>query len=389
MNQESWIEEFLAGLRAEHAERRTSVYPGSGGKLRLDGREVLNFSCNDYLGLSKHPRVVSAAKRALDEFGAGATASRLVTGTLPLHEELEQRVAHFKGYPAALLFDSGFLTNAGIIPSVVGRDDTVLADKLVHASLIDAVTLSRATLLRFRHNDVPHLEELLAKRTSGRRLVVTESVFSMDGDLAPLPEIAAAAARHGAMLMVDEAHATGVFGPCGGGLVRQHGLESSVNLSMGTLSKAAGSYGGFVACSVPMRELLVNRARALIYTTALPPSVVASSIAALEILQASPEMGSELLKRADVFRSRLKDAGLDTLQSASQIVPIVVGENSKALALGERLRAAGILAVAIRPPTVPQGSARLRLSITLEHSKSDLARAAGLIIAAAKEEGVL
>ena len=389
MNREFWIEEFLAGLRAEHAERRTSVYPGSGGKLRLDGREVLNFSYNDYLGLSKHSRVVSAAKRALDEFGAGATASRLVTGTLPLHEELEQRVAHFKGYPAALLFGSGFLTNSGIIPSVVGRDDTVLADKLVHASLIDAVTLSRATLLRFRHNDVPHLEELLAKKSAGRRLVVTESVFSMDGDLAPLPEIAAAAARHGAMLMVDEAHATGVFGPCGGGLVRQHGLESSVNLSMGTLSKAAGSYGGFVACSVPMRELLVNRARALIYTTALPPSVVASSIAALEILQASPEMGSELLKRADGFRSRLKDAGLDTLQSASQIVPIVVGENSKALALAERLRAAGILAVAIRPPTVPQGSARLRLSITLEHSKSDLARAAGLIIAAAKEEGVL
>ncbi len=389
MNRVSWIEEFLAGLRAEHAERRTSIYPGSGGKLCLDGREILNFSCNDYLGLSKHPRVVSAAKLALDEYGAGATASRLVTGTLPLHEEFEQRVAHFKGYPAALLFGSGFLTNAGIIPSVVGRDDTVLADKLVHASLIDAVTLSRATLLRFRHNDVRHLEELLAKTSGGRRLVVTESVFSMDGDLAPLPEIAAAAARYGAMLMVDEAHATGVFGPCGGGLVREHGLESSVNLSMGTLSKAAGSYGGFVACSVSMRELLVNRARSLIYTTALPPSVVASSIAALEILQASPEMGGELLKRAEAFRSRLKDAGLDTLQSASQIVPIVVGENAKALALAERLRAAGILAVAIRPPTVPQGSARLRLSITLEHSKSDLARAAGLIIAAAKEEGIL
>ena len=389
MNRETWIEELLSGLRAEHAERRTLVYPGSGGKIRLDGREFLNFSCNDYLGLSKHPCVISAAKRALDEYGAGSTASRLVTGTLPPHEELEQRLANFKGYPTALVFGSGFLTNAGVIPSLAGREDTVFADKLVHASVIDAITLSRARLARFRHNDVQHLEELLKKTAAGRRLVVTESVFSMDGDLAPLPEIAAVSSRHGAMLMVDEAHATGVFGPCGGGLIREHGLESAVNISMGTLSKAVGSYGGFVACSCPMRDLLVNRARSLIYTTSLPPSVIASSIAALEVMQASPEMGKELRKRADAFRKALKAGGLDTLQSASQIVPIVAGENAKALAFAARLRGSGILAAAIRPPTVPQGSARLRLSVTLDHSENDLARAAALIIAAAKEEGVL
>lgn len=389
MNREAWIEELLSGLRAEHAERRTIVYPGSGGRLQLDGREFLNFSCNDYLGLSKHPCVVAAAKQALDKYGAGSTASRLVTGTLPPHEELEQRLAHFKGYPAALVFGSGFLTNAGVIPSLVGREDTVFADKLVHASVIDSITLSRARLARFRHNDVRHLEELLKKDAAGRRLIVTESVFSMDGDLAPLPEIAAAASRHGAMLMIDEAHATGVFGPSGSGLIRKHRIESSVNVSMGTLSKAIGSYGGFIACSPCMRELFVNRARALIYTTTLPPPVIAASITALEVMQASPEMGATLLKRAESFRNALKAAGLDTQQSASQIIPIVVGENAKALALAERLRASGILAVAIRPPTVPQGSARLRLSVTLDHSENDLARATMLIVAAAKAEGVV
>jgi 7-keto-8-aminopelargonate synthetase-like enzyme len=211
----------------------------------------------------------------------------------------------------------------------------------------------------------------------------------LDGDLAPLSEIAAVASRHGAMLMIDEAHSTGVFGPSGSGLVRMHQIESSVNVSMGTLSKAVGSYGGFVACSPCMRELFVNRARALIYTTALPPPVIAASIAALEIMQTSPELGAELLKRAESFRKTLKAAGLDTLQSASQIIPIVVGENAKTLALAEHLRASGILAVAIRPPTVPQGSARLRLSITLDHSENDLAHAAELIITAAKAEGVI
>jgi 8-amino-7-oxononanoate synthase len=389
MNRETWIEELLSGLRAEHEERRIRVFPGSGGKVLLGGREFLNFSCNDYLGLSKHPRVIGAAKRALDEYGAGSTASRLVSGSLPLNEELEQLLAGFKGYPAALVFGSGFLTNAGVIPAIVGREDTVFADKLAHASIIDAITLSRAKLVRFRHNDVQHLEELLKKDSAGRRLVVTESVFSMDGDLAPLPEIAAVASRQNAMLMIDEAHATGVFGPSGSGLIRKHQIESSVNVSMGTLSKAMGSYGGFVACSPRMRELFVNRARALIYTTALSPPVIASSIAALEILQTSPTLGADLLKRAESFRTSLKAAGFDTLQSASQIVPIVVGDNAKALALAERLYASGILVVAIRPPTIPRGSARLRLSITLDHSEKDLARAADLIIAAAKAEDVI
>jgi 8-amino-7-oxononanoate synthase len=313
----------------------------------------------------------------------------LVTGTLPIHEQLERRLADFKGYSAALVFGSGYLVNAGVISSLVNRHDTVFADKLVHASLIDAITLSRARLARFCHNDIPHLEELLRKNATGRKLIVTESVFSMDGDLAPLPEIAAVASKYDAMLMIDEAHATGVFGPFGSGLIRQHRIESFVNVSMGTLSKALGSYGGFVACSINMRSFFVNRARSLIYTTALPPSVIASSIAALDVLQTSPELGAELLKRAELFRRKLKTAGLDTLQSASHIIPVLVGENAKALAFAERLRLFGILAIAIRPPTVPPGSARLRLSITLDHSDNDLARAAEILIAAAKAEGVI
>jgi 7-keto-8-aminopelargonate synthetase-like enzyme len=255
MNCQVWIEERLSGLRAVHAERRICLYPGVGGKVVLDGREFLNFSCNDYLGLSKHPRVITAARQALDEYGAGSTASRLVTGTLPIHEQLERRLADFKGYSAALVFGSGYLVNAGVISSLVNRHDTVFADKLVHASLIDAITLSRARLARFCHNDIPHLEELLRKNATGRKLIITESVFSMDGDLAPLPEIAAVASKYDAMLMIDEAHATGVFGPFGSGLIRQHRIESFVNVSMGTLSKALGSYGGFVACSINMRAM--------------------------------------------------------------------------------------------------------------------------------------
>jgi len=390
MKRESWIAEELEALKTGHLDRHLRVYPEAGGKIRMDGREFLNFSSNDYLALARHPQVIASAEKALREFGAGSTASRLVTGTLPLHEELERRLASYKGYKAALVFGSGYLANAGTIPALAGRDDTVFADKLAHASIIDSIILSRARLVRFRHNDVQHLDELLQKNsTSGRRLVVTESVFSMDGDLAPLADIAAVATRHEALLMIDEAHATGVFGPSGSGLIRQHRLESDVNVSMGTLSKAMGGYGGFVACSPPMRELLVNRARAIIYTTALPPPVVGAALGAMDVLEHNPDLGPELLRRAGDFRNALRAAGFDTMDSQSQIIPVRVGYNAKALALAQRLRENGILAVAIRPPTVPQGTARLRLSVTLAHTDGDLQRASEVIIQSARTEGVL
>ena len=390
MDNESWITEVLSRLREEHLERSLVSYPECGGRMRLDGRDVLNFSSNDYLNLARHPGPARAAAEAAANAGAGATASRLVTGTLDLHEALEHRLAAFKGFPAALLFGSGYLANAGIIPALAGRDDHVFADRLAHASILDAVVLSRATLHRCHHNDPGHLDQLLRRAPPGaRRLVVTESVFSMDGDLAPLPDLARVAREHGAMFMVDEAHATGVFGPAGSGLVREHRLEREVNISMATLSKALGGYGGFAACNPAVRALLVNRARSLIYSTALPPTVAAAAIAALDLVEQNPGWGAELQRRAAIFRSTLAAAGFDTMQSASQIIPVLVGQNDKALALSRRLRDDGILCVAIRPPTVPQGTARLRFSITLAHSEQDLLHAAERIAAAARAEGLL
>jgi 8-amino-7-oxononanoate synthase len=373
VNRETWIDGELAARRRQHLLREARVQAGG----------ALNFSSNDYLHLAHHPDVIAAAERALREVGAGAGASRLVSGTLALHAELEARLATLKGYPAGLVFGSGYLTNLGVLPALVGRGDAIFADRLAHASLLDAALLSRAALHRFRHNDAGHLEELLKSHAgAGRKLVVTESVFSMDGDVAPLPDIAAIAERHGALLLVDEAHATGVFGPGGSGLIRAHKLESAVHVSMGTLSKALGGYGGFVACSEKVRTLLVNRARAFIFTTAPPPAVLGAALGALDVLEKNPGMGAELLRRAALFRQQLQTAGLDTLQSASQIMPVFVGDNARALALADRLREQGLLVVAIRPPTVPEGTARLRLSVTLAHSEADLARAAKIIGAA-------
>ncbi|MGV8074750.1 MAG: 8-amino-7-oxononanoate synthase [Syntrophobacteraceae bacterium] len=387
MHSEEWIENELQQLRAKGLERRLTPYPEAGGRISVKGRTYLNFSSNDYLGLSRHPEVVRASRKFLKAYGCGATASRLVSGTLDAHEELEQTIASFKGYPHALVFGSGFLTNAGVIPALVGRSDHVFADKLVHASIIDAVTLSRTKLYRFRHNDVNNLKSLLRQcPANGRKLIVTESVFSMDGDLAPLPEIGSAAVEYGAMLLVDEAHATGIFGPSGSGLIREHGMEKTVNLSMGTLSKALGGYGGFVACSKTLRDLLVNRSRAFIYTTGLPPAAVGSAMGALKVIGEAGDLGERLLKNAATFRQRLNEAELNTGSSESQIIPVIIGDNRKSLAVAERLRAKGILAIAIRPPTVSEGTARLRLSLTLAHTPEELDWAADEIIAAVAAE---
>ena len=390
MEAEQWIAGELASLRDRGLYRHVLAYQQAGGKIQINGKTCLNFSCNDYLDLGRHPEVIAASREAVERFGCSAAASRLVTGTLDAHCELEDALAAHKGYPAALVFGSGFLTNVGVIPTLVGRGGHVFVDRLAHASLVDAIVLSRASVHRFRHNDPEHLDALLRRCTAGGpRLVVTESVFSMDGDIAPLPAIAQTATAHDAMLMVDEAHATGVFGPEGRGIVRMHGLESSVNISMGTLSKALAGYGGFVACSLPMRELLINRSRAFIYSTGLPPAAVGSAIGALRVIEQAGDLGERLLGRAALFRQTLADAGLSTGSSESQIVPVLVRENSRALALAERLKARGILAVAIRPPTVPAGTARLRLSVTLAHTAEDLQWAAEEIAAAASEEGVV
>jgi 8-amino-7-oxononanoate synthase len=383
---EDWIQPLLDEAKSNGLERAARAYPEAGGIIKIDGRDILNFSSNDYLDLGRHPHVIDRAREALDQYGTGSTASRLVTGTLPIHEELEACLAREKGYPAALVYGSGYMANAGTIPVLAGRDDLIFADKLVHASMIDACKLSGAKLVRFAHNDVQALENRLAQHgdATGRKLVITESVFSMDGDLAPLADLAGIAERHGAMLMVDEAHSTGTFGPNGAGLIREDGLEASVTVSMGTMSKAMAGYGGYVACSADLRKLLVHSSRAFIYTTAPPPAVIGAALGALDVLEASPKLGNILQANAEYFRSLLHAGGLDTLQSQSQIIPVVIGENEKAVAISHKLREQGIIAAAIRPPTVPAGSARLRLSITLAHLVDDLERAAKLIINAVK-----
>ena len=384
---EDWISPQLDETRTQGLERNARVYPETGGKFKIEGRDVLNFSSNDYLDLAHHRHVVDRSREALDQYGTGSTASRLVTGTLPIHEELEARLAREKGYPSALVYGSGYMANAGIIPILAGRNDLIFADRLVHASMIDACRLSGAKLVRFAHNDAAALEERLESHASGngKKLIITESVFSMDGDIAPLAEIAGLAERYGAMLMVDEAHATGTFGPHGTGLVRELGLEDRVNVSMGTLSKALAGYGGYAACSEDLRRLLVNSSRAFIYTTAPPPAVIGAALGALDVLEASPRLGNILQANADYFRSLLHEGGLDTLDSRSQIIPVVIGDNAKALAVSQGLRDQGLIAAAIRPPTVPDGSARLRLSVTLAHLVDDLEHAATLIIEAVKE----
>jgi len=383
---ENWIQPILNEAKSQGLERTARLYPEAGGKIIIDGKEMLNFASNDYLDLARHRHVMDCAREALDQYGIGATASRLVTGTLPIHEELEARIAKEKGYPAALVFGSGYMANAGTIPVLAGRDDLIFADKLVHASMIDACKLSGAKLVRFAHNDVLALERRLEQfpASGNRRLIITESVFSMDGDIAPLAEIAGLAEKHGAMLMVDEAHSTGTFGPNGAGLIRELGLEDSVTVSMGTMSKAMAGYGGFVACSEKLRSLLIHSARAFIYTTAPPPAVIGAALGIMDVFESSPRLGNILQANADYFRGLLHAADLDTLQSQSQIIPIVMGDNEKAVAISKKLREQGIIAAAIRPPTVPAGSARLRLSVTLAHHVDDLDRAAEQIIEAVK-----
>ncbi len=387
---ESWIIKELAERRVAGLERIPLVFDSAGTRASCGGVAIVNFSSNDYLGLAGDSRVVSGAIDALKEYGAGATASRLVAGTLRCHERLERRLAALKGYDAGLLFGSGYSANAGIVTAMVGRDDHLFIDRLAHASLVDAAVLSRASMHRFHHNDACHLRDLLKRcPAAGRRLIVTESVFSMDGDLAPLVEMAALADEFGAMSLVDEAHATGLFGPGGSGLVGACGVQAQVNLVMSTLSKALGGYGGCVCCSVPMRSWLVNQARTFIYSTGVPPAMVGAALAALDVMVEEPGIGASVLAKAGRLRELLHAGGLGTGLSASQIVPVMVGDNHRAVRMQQRLMDEGILAVAIRPPTVPAGTARLRFSVTAHHTEQDIARASEVCLWVAREEGLV
>lgn len=370
------------------ADRCLTEQPACGGIVEMNGRRWINLASNDYLDLARHPQLAQAASEAATRHGTGATASRLVTGTLALHHLLEEQLATHKGYPAALLYGSGYMANAGVLPALVGRGDHVFADRLIHASVIDAVRLSGARLHRFAHNEPDALDALLTQHPHDKRIVCVESVYSMDGDLAPLDAFAEVIHRHEVMWMVDEAHAGGIFGPRGAGCIAARKLQPDVTVAIGTLSKAFGGYGGFAACSEVIRNWLINNSRAFIYTTAPPPPTVAAALAALDLVHDNVTWGATLLQRAERFRQRLQAAGLDTMTSRSQIIPVRAGTNDRALRLAAFLQKESIIVGAMRPPTVPAGSARLRLSLSLAHSESDLDHVADVLIAAGRREGL-
>ena len=374
------IEAVLDELRERGLHRRLRLVSGpQGARVLLDGRPVLLLSSNNYLGLADHPRVREAAADAAMRWGVGAGASRLISGNMTCHRRLEDRLAAFKGYESALLFGSGYLANSGVIAALAREGDVVFSDALNHASIVDGCRLAKADTFVYDHCDTEHLEWGLREAAGRGALIVTDSVFSMDGDIAPLEEIVELAERFDARVMVDEAHATGCVGPGGRGAVADAGLEDEVDVLVGTLGKALGSYGAYVCCDRDMSEFLVNRARTLIFSTALPPPAVAGAMAALELLTEQPERVHRLQRNAQALRDALADHGLDAGGSETQIVPLVVGGAEAAMETCERALERGVFAQAIRPPTVPEGTSRLRLAVMAAHTEAELRRAAGVL----------
>jgi 8-amino-7-oxononanoate synthase len=381
----------LADLEARSLRRRLQVVEEvlPGGQVRVAGQVLLNLSSNDYLGLSQDPRLIRAAQAAAAQWGAGAGASRLVVGHLALHEAVEAKLAGFKGTEAAVIFPTGYMANVGTISALVGPGEVVFGDRLNHASIYDGIKLSGATFKRFPHRDLNRLEQLLREAGSARRrLIITDSVFSVDGDLAPLEDLVALKARYGAWLMIDEAHATGVLGAKGAGLAEALGVTRGVDIHMGTFSKALGSQGGYVAGDRRLVDYLHNRARSFIYSTALAPPVLGAIDQALEIVMQEPERRLYLRRESEDFRQALFSAGLDLLGSETQIIPVLVGANDRTLEFAARLKDQGLMAVALRPPTVPPGRARVRFSLSAAHSRQDLHRARETIVAAARAMGL-
>lgn len=370
------FEADLASIRAAGRWRELRRIEGPVDTwVTIDGARVLALCSNNYLGLANHPALAAAAARAAETYGVGAGASRLISGSLAIHRDLEARLARFEHTEAAVLFPTGYHANVGAITTLVGRGDAVFSDQLNHASIIDGCRLSGAEVHVYPHADAEALDALLARARARRRLVVTDSVFSMDGDHAPLRAICDVAATRDAMVMVDEAHATGVEGPTGAGLVEALGLGDAVTVQMGTLGKALGAAGAFVAGSSALIALLVNRARSLIYTTALPPPVVAAVDAALDVVEREPERRARLATMSATLRARLTALGFEIPPGAGPIVPVMTGSSERALAWSRGLLERGVFVQAIRPPTVPDGTARLRVTLMATHTDEDLAHA--------------
>lgn len=376
LNFELALQYDLAAL-AEQNLRRTlrTVYSAQGTEIRVDGKSFLNFSSNDYLGLANHPKLVRAAKKALTDYGTGAGASRLICGNLGIHVGLDQAIATFKGTEAAISMSSGYATSVGTIPSIVGRGDTVILDKLAHASLIDGARLSEARLRAFPHNNIAYLKKVLRQEKSSTRiLIVTESIFSMDGDAGKLAEIVELKEKFNAWLMVDEAHAVGIYGRHRRGLIEQLGLSSKVEVQMGTLSKAFGSAGGYIAGSRALIDTLINKSRSFIYSTAPSPAVAAASLAAVELVNGSEgeERREKLWKNIQYFADKLPARWRTSEAPQSPIFPLLIGDEGEAMETSKRLENAGFLVPAIRYPTVARQQARLRVTLSAAHTKTQI-----------------
>jgi 8-amino-7-oxononanoate synthase len=373
----SFFQAELESLRNKGLYRSLRRVEGEQGPtLLIDGREAINFSSNNYLGLANHPKLREAAKQAIDRYGCGSGASRLISGNMTLHEELESKIAELKGTQAALLFNSGFQANTGMIPVLVGEGDVILSDALNHASIIDGCRLSRAKIVVYGHGDLDELERGLKDSSpNSRKLIVTESLFSMDGDEAPLMDIVSLAEKYGAIVMVDEAHATGVYEPNGAGIVAKLGLGERVLVQMGTLGKALGGFGAYVAGGKVLRELLINRCRSFIFTTSLPPAVMAMAIAAIDLLEQEPQRREALRNNCELLRGGLKALGYSLGTSQSQILPLMIGDTSRCMKLSEDLLHRGVFAQGIRPPTVPPGTSRLRITLMATHTREHIDQA--------------
>jgi glycine C-acetyltransferase/8-amino-7-oxononanoate synthase len=383
------VAERLEELRERGLYRRLRLIEGpQGPSVTLDGRPVLLLCSNNYLGLADRTEVREAAAAAAMRWGAGAGASRLISGSMEPHLELESQLAAFKGYQASLLFGSGYLANTGVIAALTGRGEVVFSDELNHASIVDGCRLSRAETFVYRHGDVEHLAWGLGQAGGRASLIVTDGVFSMDGDVAPLPQLLELARRHGARLMVDEAHATGAVGPGGRGSVSAAGLSGEVDVVVGTLGKALGSYGAYACADAETIDFLINSARPFIFSTAPPPPAIGAALAALAVLEAEPGLVERLQANAGTLRGALIGEGLNVGASATQVVPIEVGAAETTMQLCERALRRGVFAQGIRPPTVPEGSSRLRFTVMATHRPDELVEAAREVGAAARELGL-
>ncbi len=367
--------------RAAHGllrSRRTLSTPQS-PHITVDGKEYLAFCSNDYLGLANHRQLIAALQQGAQQWGVGAGAAHLVSGHFAPHHELEQQLAAFVGKPAALSFSTGYMANLGVVQALVGKGDTVFADKLNHASLNDAMLLSRADVKRYRHGDTAQLAQMLERTVSGRKLIITDAVFSMDGDIASLPELAALCEQYDAWLLVDDAHGLGVLGKQGRGSLAHFGIDSKRIILMGTLGKAAGVSGAFVAAEQVVIDTLVNHARSYVYTTAAPPALSAALAQSLELIEQGDALRAHLRHLIERLRAGLSDLPWRLMPSDTAIQPLLIGDNHLALKLSEGLRERGIWVAAIRPPTVPQGTARLRITLSAEHSEADVERLIGAL----------